>query len=104
MDGIVKIVIALKLKFLLIILSVGTSYFIEQRHKKQEDPVSAIELVRPDTGLASPGNIDTLSLSKVADKNKLSPPGSGDRIPVLPVNHVASRPLWYQGLEIYIAL
>lgn len=102
MDGIVKIVLALKLKFLLIILSIGTSYFVEHSVKRKVDPVSAIEIIRPVSSLSGSGNIDARSLFKVAVDNQGSRLESGDHVHIQPVNYVTNRPFTSQGLEIYI--
>ena len=104
MDGIVKIVLALKLKFLLIILSMGTSYFVEHNHKKKMDPVSTIETISPDTSLKASGHIDVRSLFKVADDITGSQLESRDGIPHKPVGYVTDRPFRSQDLEIYIVL
>ena len=104
MDGIVKIVLALKLKFLLIILSMGTSYFVEHNHKKKMDPVSTIETISPDTNLKASGHIDVRSLFKVADDIHGSQLESRDGIPHKPVGYVTDRPFCSQDLEIYIVL
>ena len=104
MDGIVKIVLALKLKFLLIILSIGTSYFLEHSVKRKVDPVSSIEIISPDTSLSATGNIDVRSLFKVADDNQGSRLESGDHFHIQPGNYVTNRPFSSQGLEIYIVL
>ena len=105
MDGIVKIVLALKLKFLLIILSIGTSYFVEHSiNKRKVDPVSSIEIISPDTSLSGTGNIDVRSLFKVADDNQGSRLESGDHFHIQPGNYVTNRPFSSQGLEIYIVL
>lgn len=104
MDGIVKIVLALKLKFLLIVLSIGTSYFVEHSVKKKVDPVSSIEIIRPDSSLSGSGNIDARSLFKVADDNQGSRLESGDYFHIQTGNHVTNRPFSSQGLEIYIVL
>ena len=104
MDGIVKIVLALKLKFLLIVLSIGTSYFVEHSVKRKVDPVSAIEIIRPDSSLSGSGNIDVRSLFKVADDNQGSRLESGDHFHIQPGNNVTNRPFSSQGLEIYIVL
>ena len=104
MDSIVKIVLALKLKFLLIILSIGTSYFVEHSLKRQVEPVSAIEIIRQDSNLRGSGNIDARILFKVVDHNILSPPESGEHARIQPVNYVTDRPFCSQGLEIYIEL
>jgi hypothetical protein len=104
MDSIVKIVLALKLKFLLIILSMGTSYFVEHSLKRQVEPVSAIEIIRQDSSLRGSGNIDARSLFKMADHNNGSTLGSGNQARIQPVNYVTNRPFGSQGLEIYIEL
>ena len=104
MDGIVKIVLALKLKFLLIILSIGTSYFVEHSVKRKVDPVSSIEIITPDSSLSGRGNIDSRSLFKVADDNQGSRLESGDHFHIQPGNYVTNRPFSSQGLEIYIVL
>jgi hypothetical protein len=104
MDGIVKIVLALKLKFLLIILSIGTSYFLEHSHKKKVDAVSSIETISPDTSLRGSGHIDIRSLFKVADDNQGSQLKSSDHIHIQPVNYVTNRLFCSQDLEIYIVL
>ena len=104
MDGIVKIVLALNLKFLLIILSIGTSYFVEHSINKKVDPVSAIETMRPDSSLSASGNIDARSLFKVAKDNHGSSIKSGNHFPIQPVNYFTDKPFNSQGLEIYIEL
>ena len=104
MDGIVKIVLALKLKFLLIILSMGTSYFVEHSHKKKVNPVYSIETVSPDTSLKGSGHIDVQSLFKMADDFHGSQLESGKGIPHKPVGYVTDRPFCSQDLEIYIVL
>jgi hypothetical protein len=104
MDSIVKIVLALKLKFLLIILSIGTSYFVEHSLKRQVEPVSVIEIIRQDSNLRGSGNIDARILFKVADHNIVSPQGSGDHARIQPVNYVTNRPFCFQGFEISIEL
>ena len=103
MDSIVKIVIALKLKFLLIVLSIGTSYFLEYKQKDQADPVSTIELVKRDTILRESGD-SARTLTQNPDNKTCVGLGSGDHSHLQPVNFVANRPCWYQGLEIYIVL
>jgi len=102
MDGIVKIVLALKLKFLLIILSIGTSYFVEHSAKKEVDPVSSTETISPDSSVSGSGHIDVRSLFKVADDNHGSQLESSDHIQ--PVNYVTHKPFSSQDLEIYIVL
>ena len=104
MDGIVKIVLALKLKFLLIVLSIGTSYFVEHSVKRKVDPVSAIEIIRPDSSLSGSGNIDARSLFEVADDNQGSRLESSDHFDIQSGNYVTNRPFSSQGLEIYIVL
>ena len=104
MDSIVKIVLALNLKFLLIILSIGTSYFVEHSINKKVDPVSAIETIRPDSSLSASGNIDARSLFKETNDNHGSRLESGVHVPIQPVNYVTHRPFCSQGLEIYIEL
>ena len=104
MDGIVKIVLALNLKFLLIILSIGTSYFVEHSIDKKVDPVSAIETIRPDSSLSASGNIDARSLFKVANDNHASRLGSGIHVPIQPVYYFTDKPFNSQGLEIHIEL
>jgi hypothetical protein len=104
MDGIVKIVLALNLKFLLIILSIGTSYLVEHSINKKEDPVSAIETIRPDSSLRASGNIDARSLFKSANDNHGSRLESGTHDPSQPVNYFTDKPFNSQGLEIYIEL
>jgi hypothetical protein len=104
MDSIVKIVLAIKLKFLLIILSIGTSYFVEQRVKKQVDPVSAIEIISPDSSLSGSGHPDVRSLFKVAKDNQNTRLESSDHIDIQSANYVTDRPFGSRGLEIYIEL
>lgn len=104
MDGIVKIVLALKLKFLLIILSIGTSYLVEYSLKKQADPFSAIETITPDSVLCGAGNINARSLFKVVDDKNDSGMESSDHFHGRPVPYHTDRPSNYQGLEIYIEL
>jgi len=104
MDGIVKIVLALKLKFLLIILSMGTSYFVEHSHKKKVDPDYAIETVSPDTNLRGSGHIDVRSLFEMADDSFGSQLKTRKVIPNKPVGYVTDRPFCSQDLEIYIVL
>jgi hypothetical protein len=104
MDGIVKIVLALKLKFLLIFLSMGISYFIEHKAIKKADPVPAIETVSPAAGVGGSGNIEAGSFFRMADDSNVSRPGSMNHFPAQPVNHVTNRPFTTQGLEIFIVL
>jgi hypothetical protein len=104
MDSIVKIVLALKLKFLLIILSIGTSYFVEHSLKRQVETVSAIEIIRQDSNLRGSGNIDVRILFKAADHDIVSSPGSGDHARIQPVNYAPNRPFCFQCFEIYIEL
>ena len=104
MDGIVKILLALKLKFLLIILSIGTSYLVEHSVKKKVDPVSSTETISPDSSVSGSGHINVRSLFKVADDNHGSRLESIDHVPIQPVNYVTHRPFCSQGLEIYIEL
>ena len=104
MDSIVKIVLAFNLKFLLILGSMGTSYFIEHSLKKQLDPVSAIEIIGQDSGLMGTGNIDARSLFRVADDNNGSRLGSSHPLPIQHVNYATDRPFGSQGLEINIEL
>jgi hypothetical protein len=104
MDGIVKIVLALKLKFLLIILSIGTSYFLEHSHMKKINPVSSIENISPDTSLKGSGHIDVRSLFKVTGDNHGSQLESNDPIRIKPVYYVTDRPFYSQDLEIFIIL
>jgi hypothetical protein len=104
MDSIVKIVIALKLKFLLIILSLGTSYFVEHGAKNKVDPVSAIESIKPDSTLRGSGNIDARSLFNVADDINGSGLESGDLLHNQPVKYIPNRPFCSQDLEISIVL
>lgn len=104
MDGIVKIVLALKLKFLLIILSIGTSYFIENSHMKKMNPGSSIEIINQDTRMKDSGHIDIRSLLKVTGANHGSQLESDDPIPSEPANYVTDRPFYSQDLEIYIVI
>ena len=104
MDSIVKIVIALKLKFLLIMLSIGTSYFMEHSFKRKVDPVSEIEIIRQESSLSGSGSIDVRSLFRVTDDNNDSRLGSGGHFRIQPVNYITNRPFSYQGLEINIVL
>jgi len=104
MDSIVKIVLAIKLKFLLIILSIGTSYFLEHKVKRNVDPDSAIEIIRTANGLNGSGNIDARKLFRVADDKKGSRSGSIDHCIIQPANYDIDRPFSHQGLEIYIVL
>ena len=104
MDGIVKIVLALKLKFLLIILSMGVSYFIEHKAIKQADPVTGIESVRTVVAESESSDYDEKSLIRMADDSNTSWSGPGNHFPVQPVNYVTNRPFTTQGLEIYIVL
>ncbi len=104
MDSIVKIVIALKLKFLLIILSLGTSYFVEHSAKDKVDPVSAIESIKPDSTTKGSGNIDDRSLNNIADENQGSGLESSDHLNSQPVKYVPHRPFCSQDLEINIVL
>ncbi len=102
MDSIVKIVLALKLKFLLIILSIGTSYYLEQRAKRNADPDNTIEIIRTANGLGGSGNVNTRTFFRVAEEKKGSQPGSIDHCIVQPANNDADRPFDHQGLEIFI--
>ena len=104
MDGIVKIVLALKLKFLLIILSMGVSYLIEHNAIKKADPVQVIESVSP-TGVER-GNdgSDAGSLYSMADDSNTSQPDAGNHFAVQPINYVANRPFTIEGFKIYIVL
>jgi hypothetical protein len=106
MDSIVKIVIALKLKFLLIILSLGTSYFVEHSAKDKVDPVSAIESIEPDTTIKGSGNIDDRSLynNNIAGENQGSGLESGDHLNSQHVKYVPHRPFCTQDIEINIVL
>lgn len=104
MDGIVKIVLALKLKFLLIILSVGTSYFVEHSVKKKIEPVSSIETISPDTNLKGSGHIDVQSLFKMAKEEHGKRLESTDHSQIQKVNYFTDKPFNSQGLEIYIVL
>jgi hypothetical protein len=104
MDGIVKIVLALNLKFLLIILSIGTSYFVEHSINKKVDPVSTIETLRPDSSLRASGNIDARSLFKAANDNYGSRLESGIQVPIQTINYFSDKPFNSRGLEIYIEL
>jgi hypothetical protein len=104
MDGIVKIVLALNLKFLLIVLSIGTSYLVEHSVKRKVDPVSAIEIIKPDSNLSGSGNIDVRSLFKVANDNHGSRLEPNDHFHRQSVNYFTNRPFNSQGLEIYIVL
>ena len=104
MDGIFKIVVALKLKFLLIILSIGTSYFLENSHKKKMNPRPSIEIINQDARMKGSGHIDIRSLFQVTDANHDSQVKSEDPIPTKPVNFVTDRPFYSQDLEIYIVI
>lgn len=104
MDGIVKIVLALKLKFLLIILSIGTSYFVEHRLKQEKNSVSVGVITSADSSMDAPGTIDAQSLSLKAYIRDSSGSESSGHFGVQPLNYVANRPIWHQGLEIYIVL
>jgi hypothetical protein len=104
MDGIVKIVLALKLKFLLIILSIGTSYLVEHKLKQEKETVPVGVITSSDSSLNVPENIDAHPSSHegyTRDSSGLEP---GGHFQVQPLNYVANRPVWHQDLEIYIVL
>ena len=104
MNSIFKIVLALKLKFLLIILGIGSSYFLEYHIKKQEDAFSNTGIIRPENNLRGTGNINARSLFNTADDSDDSDLKASDYFRVHPINYVSNRPFNYQGLEIYIVL
>jgi len=104
MDGTLKIVLALKLKFLLIILSIGTSYFLENSYKKKMNPGPSIEIINQDARMKGSGHIDIRSLFQVTGANHGSQVESEDPIPAEPVKFVTDRPFYSQDLEIYIAI
>ena len=104
MDGIVKIVLALKLKFLLIALSIGSSYLIEHSVKKKIDTVSSIEVIRQDTALKGSGYPEIRLVSKTVKDDQQTSTGSNDQIQIPHVNYFAEKPFKSQGLEIYIVL
>jgi len=104
MDGIVKIVLALKLKFLLIVLSIGTSYFIEHSAKKNVEPVPSIEVISTDTGLKGSGHPDIRLLFRKAKDKYGSRLEATDHIQIQSTNYFTDKPFNSQGLEIYIVL
>jgi hypothetical protein len=104
MDGIVKIVLALKLKFLLIILSIGTSYLVEHKLKQQKDTVPAGVITSSDSNQNFPGHTDAKPVPQKVFIQDSTGPGSGGHPRVQPLNYVSNRPVWHKGLEIYIVL
>ena len=104
MDGIVKIVLAIKLKFLLIIISMGVSYLIEHKAIQKAEPIPVIESVSPAAVKNGTSDTDTGSMSSMADDSNTLHKASAKHFPVQPVNYVTNRPFTTQGLEIYIVL
>lgn len=58
MNSIIKIALVLKLKFLLIILSLGSSYLVEHSIQKKRDAVPNIEIIQPVSNLKGTGDIE----------------------------------------------
>jgi hypothetical protein len=104
MDGIVKIVLALKLKFLLIILSIGSSYLIEHSVKNKVETVSSIEAIRQDTALKCSGHPEIRLLSRTVKDNHQTCPATIDHNQAKHVKYFADKPFKSKGLEIYIVL
>lgn len=104
MDGIVKIVLALKLKFLLIVLSIGSSYLIEHSVKNKVETVSSTEVIRQDTALKGSGHNDIRLLSRTVKENHQASPGTIDHNQAKHVKYFADKPFKSKDLEIYIVL
>ncbi len=104
MNSIIKIALVLKLKFLLIILSLGSSYLVEHSIQKKRDAVPNIEIIQPVSNLKGTGDINAQSLFNGSEDGNDSMLRTSDHFRLHPVNNVSNRPFSYQGLEIYIVL
>ena len=101
MDSIVKIVVALKLKFLLIILSIGTSYLVEHKLKKEADPLPVIENTGNEHLPGGSGNISSRSLFRAAGDSNVTMLEPDHQSQAKPASFLTDRLFSYQGLEIY---
>ena len=102
MDSIVKIVLALKLKFLLIVLSIGTSYLVEYKLNNETDQVPMIETMEKDRRPIGSRQINARSVFAVSDNKNGAPDEQDHHKHAQPESFLTDRPFSYQGLEIYI--